>query len=126
LTNKDIRLHSLKHVPHKEVVYYYNATDVCLLTSYHEGSPNVIKEAMACNRPIVTTNVGDVKWLFGDTGGCYVTGFQPEDVAEKITRALEFKQKTNGHARILELGLDTAKIAERISGLYLEILKKNN
>jgi teichuronic acid biosynthesis glycosyltransferase TuaC len=125
LAKNDIKLHSLKHIPHEEVVYYYNASDVCLLTSYHEGSPNVIKEAMACNRPIVTTNVGDVKWLFGDIEGCYITRFQPEDVAEKIKMALEFKQKTNGRTRILELGLDTAKIAERISGVYSETLKSN-
>ena len=38
-----------------------NACDVALLTSIHEGSPQFIKEALACNRPIVSTDVGDVR-----------------------------------------------------------------
>jgi glycosyltransferase involved in cell wall biosynthesis len=122
----NIELHYLNHLPHNEVVYYYNAADVCLLSSCHEGSPNVIKEAMACNSPIVTTSVGDVVWQLGDTKGCFVTSFDPSDMAEKIKKALDFKQKTNGRNRIMELELDASNVALKIILVYNKLLEGNS
>lgn len=104
------------------VAKYLNAADVLVLTSFMEGSPNVIKEAMACNCPIVTTDVGDVKLVFGETKGCYITTFEPEDVAEKINLALVYGKRTNGRNRILELGYDSEQIANRILKVYSNIL----
>ena len=73
---------------------YYNAADVILLTSLWEGSPNVIKEAMACNRPIVATDVGDVRWLLGTLQGCFTTGFNGKEIAKKLKLALIFSKNT--------------------------------
>jgi teichuronic acid biosynthesis glycosyltransferase TuaC len=104
---------------------FYNAADLLLLTSFHEGSPNVVKEAMACNCPVVATNVGDVEWLFGDSPGYYISTFNPEDVADKIKQALEFRKvhiMTRGRERILELGIDSDKIAEKIVKVYEAVL----
>jgi N-acetyl sugar amidotransferase len=128
LKNYHIQLHLLKKVPHNEVVYYYNASEVCLLSSYHEGSPNVIKEAMACNCPIVSTDVGDVREVFGNIEGCYISSFEPENFAEKIRMALEFTHnngRTCGHKRILELGLDSENTAKKILEVYGRVLNKN-
>ena len=106
---------------------YYNSADLLLLTSFHEGSPNVIKEAMACNCPIVSTDVGDVKRLFGEYTRClYIHSFDPIDVAEKIKQASSSAKKhgqTNGRERIIELGLDSNTIAEKIIEVYNEVLK---
>jgi teichuronic acid biosynthesis glycosyltransferase TuaC len=107
----------------EDIVLYLNACDVLVLCSFKEGSPNVIKEAMACNCPIVSTDVGDVKEVIGDTEGCYIACFDPEDISEKIEMALEFsrtKGSTNGRQRILELKLD----AESIAGRIIEVYKK--
>jgi glycosyltransferase involved in cell wall biosynthesis len=120
-----VKLHFLNQIPHNDLVYYYNASDVCLLTSYHEGSPNVIKEAMVCNCPIVTTNVGDAKWVMGNTDGCFITSFEPEDIAEKIRLAIEFRAKhgyTSGRERIIELGLDSVTVAGKIIEVYNKVL----
>ena len=102
-----------------------NASDCVLLTSFSEGSPQFIKEAMACNCPIVTTNIGDVNWVLGNTDGCYLTSFKPEDVAEKIILAIEFREThghTRGRERIIELGLDSETIAGKIISVYNEVL----
>lgn len=117
--------HYLDNVDNNIMPLYFNASDILLLTSLWEGSPNVIKEAMACNCPIVSTEVGDVKWVLGDTEGCYLTSFKPEDMAKKITLALDFAKKTNGRKRIIELGLDSETVAKNIIEIYKEVLFKN-
>jgi glycosyltransferase involved in cell wall biosynthesis len=99
-------------------VNYYNAADVFLLTSQSEGSPNTIKEAMACNCPIVTTNVGDVKTVIGTTKGCYIALHDIRDIADKLKKALYFCSKTTGRERIINLGLDSNTIAEKIIKIY--------
>ena len=101
-----------------ELVNYYNAADVLLLTSLSEGSPNTIKEAMACNCPIVSTNVGDVKKVMGDAKGCYITSFDPKNIAEKLEKVLTFAGKTNGRERIKYLKLDAKKTADKIIRVY--------
>jgi glycosyltransferase involved in cell wall biosynthesis len=120
-----IELHSLSNIPHSEMPLWMNAADIVLLTSLWEGSPNVIKEAMACNRPIVSTNVGDVKWLFGNLPGHYLTSFDSSDIADKIEQALTFSQDhnhTTGRRRIIELRLDADSVSKQLVSLYNEIL----
>jgi len=121
LKQNDIDYHVLENVPNEQMNFYLNSADIVLLTSLWEGSPNVIKESMACNRPIVSTNVGDVSWVFGSTEGCFICSFDPINVMGKIRLALDFnksKGQTNGRDRIIELGLDSDNIAKKIISFY--------
>ncbi len=95
LENTDVELVAPYPVPHEMVVKYLNAVDVLIMTAFIEGSSNIIKEAMACNCPIVSTNAGDARWVLGDTPGCYITSFDPKDVAEKLNMALTFAHLHN-------------------------------
>ena len=119
----EVVVHNLKDVSNEDIAIYMNAGDVLILSSLQEGSPNVIKEAMACNCPIVATNVGDIQWVLDDTAGCFVTTFQLEDMKDKIIRALEFGRKTNGRERIIKLGLDAETVARKLIEIYLKVLK---
>jgi len=126
LKGENYQIHFLKDIPHLEVIHYYNAVDACLLSSYHEGSPNVIKEAMATNCPAVATDVGDIRWLFGTTEGYFIADFNPVDFAKKIILAAEFRKinkETKGRERITELGLDSETVARKILDVYNEVLK---
>ncbi|HEY8893810.1 MAG TPA: glycosyltransferase family 4 protein [Niastella sp.] len=112
-------------VNHSDVPKYLNEADVLVFPSFMEGSPNVIKEAMACNCPIVSTDVGDVKWVLGDTKGCYIASFDPKDFATKIKLAIDsppVNGRTNGRQRIIELGLDQETVAKRIKAVYQKAL----
>jgi glycosyltransferase involved in cell wall biosynthesis len=109
----------------EDLNFYYNASDLFLLTSINEGSPQSIKEALACNCPIVATDVGDIKWIFGDTDGCNLTSFEALDIAEKIIEAIEFAKqngRTNGRKRIIELGLDSETVARKLISVYNKVL----
>lgn len=127
LSNPEVELIAPFPVIHSDVVKYLNAADVFIMCAFMEGSPNVVKEAMACNCPIVATNVGDAAWVLGNTEGCFLTSFEPKDVAEKLKQALTFsklKGKTKGRERIIELQLDSETIAQRIINLYKKVLEK--
>lgn len=129
LNCKNLELISPYPISHELVVKYLNASDVFVMSSFMEGSPNVIKEAMACNCPIVATDVGDVRWVLGDTGGCFIATHDPEDFASKINLALQYaenKGRTRGRERIIYLGLDSETIARKIVQLYKKVIRTHS
>jgi glycosyltransferase involved in cell wall biosynthesis len=117
---ENVELLEIKNINRENVNLLMNACDLLLMTSFFETGPQVVKEAMACNCPIVTTDVGDVRDVIGDTEGCYISSYEPEDVAEKIKLALEFGKRTNGRER---MGVyENSVIADKIIGIYREVL----
>jgi glycosyltransferase involved in cell wall biosynthesis len=107
--------------PHDVMPLYMNACDVLVLASDYEGSPVVIKEAMACNLPIVSTDVGDVAQVIGGTEGCYICLQDPKDMAQKINQALARGQRTDGRRAVHPLSSDQTVdsllcIYEKLSG----------
>jgi len=118
LHDTSVEIRHLYDTPNSEIPYYLNAADLLLLTSSREGSVNVVKEAMACNCPIVSTDVGDVSWVISGTEGCYISGQDHISVAENIKKALTFGRRTRGRERIFKLGLDFVTVAEKISEVY--------
>ncbi len=119
---EDLELLTVYNVPNEQILNYLNAADLLLVTSLWEGSINVVKEAMACNCPIVSTDVGDVKYIIGDTEGCFISSFEPADVAHKIRSALYFGGRTCGRNRIIELGLDSGTIGNKLVEVYKMVL----
>jgi glycosyltransferase involved in cell wall biosynthesis len=108
--------------PHEEVPLYMNAADVLLLTSDYEGSPNVVKEAMACNLPVVSTDVGDVRTVLGRTRNCAVSASSPDALGRGILAVLQDGGRSDGRTRIAHLASDA--IAERIVGIYRRVLQQ--
>lgn len=119
---EDVILLPIYNKTPQEVVKYMNAADCMLLTSVQEGSPNVIKEAMACNCPIVTTDVGDVRERLEGLDGCYIlpenTKNPASEMAKLIVKSLDFGKRTKGNERILADKLTVEQIAKRIIACY--------
>lgn len=116
-----IKLHAISNIPQEKLPYYYSAADILLLTSKSEGSPNVVKEALATNCPVVSTNVGDVPNLINQIEGCYITSFSPNDIANKIMLCLNNRESINSREKIAFL--DSNVISQQIIGLYKEIME---
>jgi teichuronic acid biosynthesis glycosyltransferase TuaC len=123
--DKDVELYELNNYTREQVNLLMNASELVLMTSLHEGSPQIIKEAMACNCPIVTTKVGDVNLVLSNTPGCFITSFETDDIYAKIKLAIKFRNEsgfTNGRERLIELGLDSETIAGKIVHVYKKML----
>jgi len=118
--NPEVELVLVSKKPLNIVPKYMNACDVLVLTSDGEGSPMVIKEAMACNLPIVSVRVGDVPEVISGTDGCYLCAQEPQDVANKLEMALERGTRTNGREKIAHMKIGA--ISQRIIDVYKQLL----
>jgi teichuronic acid biosynthesis glycosyltransferase TuaC len=120
----NIELVELINIPDNKMNILFNACDIALMTSVNEGSPQFIKEAMACNLPIVTTDVGDVREIIGNTEGCFICSSNPHEIAKNISEALKFNSGNNGRERILSLGLDPVSTSKKIINIYNSVVLK--
>lgn len=117
----DAELVEMQGFSRQEVVYVMNASDCLLMTSHGEGSPMVIKEAMACGTPIVSVDVGDVKNVTSNIAGCYIASKNAENITSKLKSALTFDKRTDGRNRIMELGLTNDLVAKKILDIYKKV-----
>lgn len=107
---------------HDTVMQYTNASNALILPSWAEGSPNVVREAMACNVPIAATNVGDVAAVINHTEGCSICAHDPKELAVGLQRALEHTEPTTGRQDTQHLA--STAIAQQVIELYQQILHK--
>jgi glycosyltransferase involved in cell wall biosynthesis len=107
-------------VPHRDMPLYMNAADALVLTSMAEGSPNVVKEALACNLPVVAVDVGDVAERIAAVEGCKLCGNdRPGTIAKALEDVLRVKQRVSGRRHVSEL--DEHILTERLIEIYHQV-----
>ena len=84
------------NVPGARVPLYINASDAVVMASDFEGSPNIVKEALACNVPVCTVRVGDVEEMLAGVRNCEIVERRSDSMAAALTRMLEHPQRSNG------------------------------
>ena len=125
----------MKGLSRAECVLRMNACDLFALPSHSEGSPQALKEAMACNCPILATDIADVRTLLGDLAGHYILRNPRktherwdadkkslQEMTELLQEALCFTSRTNGRDRILEMGLSNEQVAKRLIAIYQSLV----
>jgi glycosyltransferase involved in cell wall biosynthesis len=122
LRQKGIRaqFHFLSGVPNTDVPVWINASNVLLLTSLHEGSPTVVKEALACNIPVVSVDVGDVRERIEGIEGCYLADSAAPALAEKLYLVSQSRRWIDSRTSIQELSI--LQVARRLHQFYKEVL----
>ena len=116
------QLIKLNYAEHSNIPNYMNAADVLLMTSFHEGAPVIIKEALACNLPIVSTDVGDVKEITKCIPGCFINKDRdPKKIAVLIEKSVLADSTTIGIEKVKKY--DAEKINYKIKCLYIDLLK---
>ena len=125
----------MKGLSRAECVLRMNACNLFALPSHSEGSPQALKEAMACNCPILATDIADVRTLLGNLPGHYVLRNPRktherwdadekslDEMTELLQETLQFTGRTSGRDRITELRLSNEQIAEQIIEIYKQVL----
>ncbi len=116
-----VAFHALRGIPHSEVPVWLNASNVLLLTSFHEGSPNIVKEALACNTPVVSVDVGDVAERIGEIEGCHLVPPDAELIALKLQAVAARGKRVEGRAWVLQLSL--RNVAQQLKDFYSLLLE---
>lgn len=122
LTPNSINLIEMRGYNRHQVAMLLCGCDMLLLPTKSEGSPQVVKEAMACNCPVVATDVADIAHLLHGVKNSYSTTFDPADIADKIQRVIDSGERSDGLYRIQALRLSNPEVAETIHNLYCQIL----
>lgn len=118
------KLITVDYEDHKKMPLYMNAVDVLLMTSKSEGSPMMIKEALACNLPIISTDVGDVRKMIHGLENCHlILNEKPEHIAELIKKCVSNPIRPLGRERMKKYSLD--RVATRITHLYKKVSKNH-
>jgi glycosyltransferase involved in cell wall biosynthesis len=122
-TTRNIELVVADGVLHERMPLYMNACDALLLTSSHEGSPNVVKEALACNLPVVAVDVGDVaERLRGLRYSVVCADERPETLARALTRALSEGAREQGRKSVEPL--DERLLTQRVLDVYRSAVER--
>jgi teichuronic acid biosynthesis glycosyltransferase TuaC len=121
--NSEVELVLAWGVPHEEIPVYMNACDALLVTSIYEGSPNVVKEALACNLPIVSVAVGDIPERLNGVDGCSVhPDNDPDRMVAALGTVLRRKERTNSRPAVR--ALDENILARRMTEIYQKAVSK--
>lgn len=82
-------IQALPGCPFDEVAVWMAAANLVVLPSYMEGSPNVVREALACGRPVVATNVGGIPEMMPEACGRLVPPRDPAALARAIAEVVD-------------------------------------
>lgn len=122
INDNNVELLELKGYSHDEVTLMMCAADAFIMTSISEGSPQVIKEALACGCPIVSVDVGDVKERIDGVDSCYVAQTRDaKELSDLLQKVLVFKGRTNGREKIINDKFDNIQIAQQLNNLYKQL-----
>jgi teichuronic acid biosynthesis glycosyltransferase TuaC len=110
-------------VPHAAIPLFMNAADALIFTSLLEGSPNAVKEALACDLPVVSVAVGDVPERLSGLDNCVVCADdRPETIARELTQVLLRQERAKSRPSVLDL--DERVLTQRLIDIYLGILRE--
>ena len=115
------KLVELKGYGKEKINLILNASDLLLVTSLSETGPIIVKEALACNCPIISTNVGDVQKLIKNVRNCYISSYNPDNIKKRINLVFMNNKRTNGEQAIKNLKLEN--IAYKVIDVYKNTLK---
>jgi glycosyltransferase involved in cell wall biosynthesis len=114
-----VEIRTVSGVDYQEMPYYMNASDALLVTSERESGPMVVKEAAACNVPVISTDVGFVSDVLGDVSNSHVCESRAE-LVERVRRVAGKRCRSDGRKHADEWS--TEAMGRDILRVYADVL----
>jgi teichuronic acid biosynthesis glycosyltransferase TuaC len=124
ILDEKVEILELKDYTRDEVNLLINAVDFIFVTSFSETGPLIVKEALACNTPVISVDVGDVRKVIKGIPNCYITSFDPEDIASTIKK-IDYNCLIDGRDQIRKLKLDSQSISREVLKVYELTIRQN-
>lgn len=109
----------------KDIPAILNSTDIFLFTSYQEGLPVSIMEAMACGLPVVCSKIrGNVDLIDRDQGGILCNPNSPEEFSNAITKLAISDSLRNSYGmynRKKIYSYSNIELGKKVNSIYTEI-----
>ncbi len=118
-----VELIALDAIPREKVPLYINAADVLLMTSKFEASPLTIREALACNVPVVSTPVGDVPAVLESIAGCYLVHDDPDGIAKALRAVLSGPRRIDSRGEMHRYSIEAH--VEALLGVYRDVVERS-
>jgi glycosyltransferase involved in cell wall biosynthesis len=112
-------------VENREMPWYYSAADAMILCSDREGSPTSVKEALACNLPVVATDVGDVREILDGVAGTRMCKQDVGELAHSLREVLSVSRNGGSERRAAMARYEQSITVEKIIGIYDGVLVKS-
>jgi glycosyltransferase involved in cell wall biosynthesis len=123
LGDLDVECVTVSGIRNEEMPWYYSAADAMLLCSASEGSPTSVKESLACNVPVVSTDVGDVAQIMDGLDGCAICPDDAASLAAGLRRVLEPSGRPALDGRSAMQRYDQRRIARAIIDVYRRVVR---
>jgi teichuronic acid biosynthesis glycosyltransferase TuaC len=121
----DVELVTVFRVENREMPWYYSGADAMILTSDSEGSPTSVKEALACNLPVIATDVGDISEIMSGVRGARICSQEVNDIARGLREVLELKDSSDGCERRMAMTrYDQTVTVQKIVDVYADVIRK--
>lgn len=109
-----------------KIPFFLSFAAVHVICSDFEGSPNSVKESLACNTPVVSTPVGNVRAMLSGVAGCFISdSFEPTELANLVVKAIS-NDRFDGRKTLVEKSLEIGQVAKNLELLYEQLISKND
>jgi len=117
----EVELVTVVGEPLERMPLWMNATDLLLITSHYEGGPMIHREAMACNLPVISVDVGDVAIHLNGVTPSRVVDDSPSALANAMRPIVETRMRSNGRPKAEETS--AVSTAEAIREIYRRLCR---
>jgi len=111
------------NIPHEKIPDVICASNAVLALSDYEASPTIVKESLACEIPVISTDVGDVRSSYGHLDGILLCDENIGNLAKKLGQSMLIPSPFGGRECLTGLELDLRQVAKRIRRIYLQVLE---
>jgi glycosyltransferase involved in cell wall biosynthesis len=116
----EVELVAVSKVDPNKIPLLMNACDCLLLTSDWEGSPTVVKEATACNLPVIAVDVGDIRMLLDEVEPSRIVPVEAEAISDALVSIIRAGERSNGRLRAEKISSQSTTC--RLIEVYCSVL----